>query len=67
MFWQDSVSLADDTHFHSERIPRPAHITVVYLAALALREDAKMVTFGTSIPWQAAVGGTRGLIEVPRV
>jgi toxin-antitoxin system PIN domain toxin len=67
VFWPDAVSLADSTLFHSERITRPGHITDVYLAALALRKEARLVTFDHGIPWQAVVGGTRGLIEVPRV
>src|SRR5215831_4970550 len=56
IFWPDSVSLADSALFHGERIGRPGHITDIYLAGLAWRRGARLVTFDADIPWQAVAG-----------
>jgi hypothetical protein len=65
VFWPDSVSLADAGLFHSDRITRAAHVTDIYLAGLAFRKGAKLVTFDANVPWHAVAGATSALIEVP--
>ena len=65
VFWPDAISLADAALFRGDRIAGPGHVTDVYLAALALRRQGRLVTFDGNIPWQAIAGGTRALLEIP--
>lgn len=49
-FWADEVSLLDSNTVDSTRIHGPRQLTDIYLLALAVRHEAKFVTFDTSIP-----------------
>jgi uncharacterized protein len=57
-FWTDNVSLLDDTRFDAHRIVGNRQITDVYLLALAVAHDGRLVTFDSRIPF-AAVKGAR--------
>ncbi|MFN7936988.1 MAG: TA system VapC family ribonuclease toxin [Bryobacteraceae bacterium] len=65
VFWPDSVSLTDLETLHLERIAGPAQITDIYLAALALRNKGKLVTFDQAIPWQAIVNAKPSVLSIP--
>ena len=71
-FWHhrvfpDSFSLADPAVVHSDRIAGPSQLTDIYLVALAMRNNASLVTFDTKVPWQAVVGATADIVFVPQV
>ena len=67
VFWPDAVSLAESGLIYPERLVTAKHVTDVYLAALAHSRKARLVTFDTSVAWQAVVGADAGLIEVPGI
>jgi predicted nucleic acid-binding protein len=66
-FWSDEVSLTEASAVSSRLLPGHGSITDVYLAALALRKNGRLVTFDRGIPWHAVVGATAALIEIPPV
>jgi uncharacterized protein len=55
-FWPDDISLRDDRLIASDRILRPNQITDVYLFALAVKNDGRLVTFDKSVPLEAVRG-----------
>ncbi|MBL8233852.1 MAG: PIN domain-containing protein [Bryobacterales bacterium] len=57
-FWADDCSLTDPSLFHEIRVAGPRQITDLYLTALALCHQARLVTFDGSVPWHAVVGAT---------
>lgn len=67
VFWNDEISLTDGAVIDAAQIGGHGQITDVYLAALAFRNKGRLVTFDSRIPWQAVVGATAQLVEVPRV
>jgi toxin-antitoxin system PIN domain toxin len=67
VFWSDEISITDQAAIDRAKIAGHGQITDVYLAALALRKHGRVVTFDTAIPWQAVVGATAKLIEIPPV
>jgi toxin-antitoxin system PIN domain toxin len=52
-FWPDEVSLLDSDVVDSTRIHGPRQLTDVYLLALAVQHEARLVTFDTGIPLAA--------------
>jgi uncharacterized protein len=52
-FWPDEVSLLDSDVVDSMRIHGPRQLTDIYLLALAVQHDGKLVTFDTGIPLTA--------------
>jgi predicted nucleic acid-binding protein len=52
-FWQDSVSLTDDTLFRLSMIVGQQKITDAYLLGLACRNHGRLATFDRSIPVKA--------------
>lgn len=55
-FWIDEVSLLDTTLFRPLHVGGHPKITDVYLLALAVRKQGRLVTFDRSIPLKAVVG-----------
>jgi toxin-antitoxin system PIN domain toxin len=55
-FWSDSVTLTDESLFHSTLIGGHQKITDAYLLALAVRNHGKLATFDRAIPLKAVQG-----------
>lgn len=49
-FWTDEVSLLDPDVVDSTRIHGPRQLTDIYLLALAVRHEGRLVTFDDGIP-----------------
>ena len=65
VFWPGAVSLADSHRINAEHLVTAKQVTDVYLAAHAHSRKARLVTFDRGVAWQAVVGATADLIEVP--
>jgi len=52
-FWPDEVSLLDPHVVDTTRIHGPRQLTDIYLLALAVQHDGRLVTFDTGIPLTA--------------
>jgi len=52
-FWPDHISLLDQDMVDPTRIHGPRQLTDIYLLALAVKHEAKLVTFDTGIPLAA--------------
>jgi uncharacterized protein len=52
-FWPDEVSLLDSDVVDSTRIHGPRQLTDIYLLALAVQHEARLVTFDAGIPLSA--------------
>jgi uncharacterized protein len=52
-FWSDDVSLLDSEVADMTRIHGPRQLTDIYLLALAVRHEGRLVTFDTGIPLAA--------------
>lgn len=63
-FWDDSVSLLDQTLFRPQMIAGRQNITDAYLLGLAVRRKASLATFDRSIPLKAVVGATAQHLEL---
>ena len=57
-FWQDSISLLD-SDVDSTRIHGPRQLTDIYLLALALQHEGRLVTFDSGIPLAAVRKATK--------
>jgi toxin-antitoxin system PIN domain toxin len=57
-FWPDKVSLLDSDVVDSTRIHGPRQLTDIYLLALAVQHEGRLVTFDTGIPIAAVRKGT---------
>jgi uncharacterized protein len=57
-FWPDEVSMLDSDVVDSTRIHGPRQLTDIYLLALAVRHEGRLVTFGTGIPLAAVRNAT---------
>jgi toxin-antitoxin system PIN domain toxin len=55
-FWEDSVSLADESLFRPRLIAGHQKITDAYLLGLAVRHQGTLATFDRSIPMKAVIG-----------
>ena len=64
-FWPDNQSLLDDALVDPTRVHGPKQLTDVYLLALAVRNDGRLVTFDAGISLSAVRGATeRHLVRV---
>jgi uncharacterized protein len=52
-FWPDEVSVLDSDVADSTRIHGPRQLTDIYLLALAVQNEGRLVTFDTGIPLAA--------------
>jgi toxin-antitoxin system PIN domain toxin len=57
-FWEDSLSLRDEKFFAVERIHGSRQLTDLYLLALAVDRNARLVTFDEKIPLSAVHGSS---------
>jgi hypothetical protein len=57
-FWPDDVSLLDQTTFDPSRIHGPRQITDLYLLALAVKHNGRLVTFDGAIAHAAVKSAT---------
>jgi toxin-antitoxin system PIN domain toxin len=57
-FWPDDISLLDERLIERSRVLGPKQITDIYLLALAVKHEGRLVTFDRAIP-MAAVRGAR--------
>lgn len=64
-FWPDDVSLCDATVFPSLARATAAHLTDLYLLALALHHGARFVTFDRRIDPGILSGGAAALVQIP--
>ena len=55
-FWEDSISLTDNTIFLPSIITSHQKITDAYLLGLAVRNHGRFVTFDRSIPMKSVIG-----------
>lgn len=55
-FWSDSISLLDETHVDPGRVHGPRQLSDVYLLALAVKHQGRLVTFGQRIALSAVRG-----------
>jgi uncharacterized protein len=55
-FWADDISISDADVFDHSRILGPNQITDLYLLALAVKHDGRLVTFDRGIPLLAVRG-----------
>jgi len=58
VFWPDDISLLDEQLIDHSRMLGPKQLTDIYLLALAVKHDGRLVTFDRAIPI-AAVRGSR--------
>lgn len=58
-FWPDDVSLRDDDRIDLARVHAHNQITDLYLLALAVKHDGRLVTFDQAIPFSSVRGATR--------
>jgi toxin-antitoxin system PIN domain toxin len=60
-FWADDISLLDRVRVNAARILDSAHVTDVYLLALADAHKGQLATFDRSIPTESVVDGAKAL------
>jgi len=58
-FWPDDISLLNRRAVDRTRIHGPRQLTDIYLLALAVKHQGRLVTFDDSIPISAVHGATR--------
>jgi len=63
-FWANSVTLLDDTLFHSTLIAGHQKVTDIYLLGLAIRHNGILATFDRSIPLKPVIGARTDQLEV---
>ena len=64
VFWTDSISLCDSSRFRHDQVLSPRHLTDLYLVALAVEHDGRLVTFDHGIPLAAVSGAQAKHLEV---
>ncbi len=64
-FWPDDLSLADGSRIDRRHVLGPKQLTDIYLLALAVKNDGRLVTFDTAIPLAAVRGATSDHLVVP--
>lgn len=55
-FWPADLSILDERSVQADRIHSPKQVTDLYLLALAVRHDARFVTFDAAVPVSAVPG-----------
>jgi toxin-antitoxin system PIN domain toxin len=58
-FWPDAVSLLDSNVVDATRIHGPRQLTDIYLLALAIEHEGRLVTFDAGIPLSAVRNATK--------
>ena len=57
-FWSDDISTLDAAHFQHSHLHGPRQLTDIYLLALAVKNEARLVGFDQRIPLSAVRGAT---------
>ena len=65
VFWPDDISLTDERLISPHLVAGPKQLTDLYLAALALRNKGRLVSYDRSVAWQAVITATGGLVVNP--
>lgn len=63
-FWDDSVSLLQNSLFRPEMIAGHQSVTDVYLLGLAVRQVSRLATFDRSISVKAVIGASPQHLEI---
>jgi toxin-antitoxin system PIN domain toxin len=63
-FWDERISVTDDSIFNPALVRGFAQVTDVYLLGLAQKNGGRLATFDRSIPLGAVVGATPGTLAV---
>jgi toxin-antitoxin system PIN domain toxin len=63
-FWDEHLSLADESLFNPSFVRGHAHVTDVYLLGLAQKKGGRLATFDRSIPLAAVAGATTDTLAV---
>jgi uncharacterized protein len=63
-FWPDDVSLLDVERVDPQHVLGPKQVTDIYLLALAVRHDGRLVTLDKAIPIAAVKGANSGHLVV---
>jgi len=63
-FWPDHISLCDPSRVKHKRILSPKYLTDLYLLALAVEKQGKLVTFDRNIPTDAISSVSDGNLEI---
>jgi uncharacterized protein len=58
-FWPDDVSVVDDAMIDASRVHGPKQLTDVYLLAMAVAHDGRLLTFDRAIPLDAVAGAQK--------
>jgi len=58
-FWPDDISLLDDSVVYGEKVLGHKQLTDMYLLALAVKNDGRLVTFDAKISIDSVKGATR--------
>lgn len=63
-FWRDDLSITDSQHFDADHILGPRQLTDLYLLALAVKNEGRLVTFDRAIPLAAVTNAARDHLMV---
>jgi len=58
-FWHDDISVLDEGCFHHPHIHGARQLTDLYLLALAVRNEGRLISFDQRIPLSAVPGAAR--------
>jgi toxin-antitoxin system PIN domain toxin len=64
VFWPDSVSISDANRFASHHVLGHRQLTDVYLLALAVEHDGRLITFDRTIQRKSVTGAAGAHLEV---
>jgi toxin-antitoxin system PIN domain toxin len=63
-FWPDDVSILDEAYIQADRVHGPKQITDIYLLALAVQHNGRLVTFDATIPISAVPSARKHHLHV---
>jgi uncharacterized protein len=63
-FWPDDVSILDAAEVQANRVHGPKQVTDIYLLALAVRHNGRLVTFDATIPGSAVPKARKHHLQV---
>ena len=58
-FWPDDVSVLDESSILAERVHGPKQLTDIYLVALAVQHEGRLVTFDSTVPVSAVANARK--------
>jgi toxin-antitoxin system PIN domain toxin len=63
-FWPDDVSILGEAYIQADRVHGPKQITDIYLLALAVQHNGRLVTFDATIPTSAVPSARKHHLHV---